>query len=171
MDQESVITLLPNQALLETWESDDELDPFLITLVCVAQWADRCAIWPLLGDFGAAGFEGELPAEAATREALLERAWSEVRAWLDHVYPGYRLIAASLWAGERELLDNHDATWASYSEIHLSPSQVEALRECWRRHGIPADLYITGPSRLDRIAAFKAEHGSSAERDDGSAAR
>ena len=169
MDQESAITLLPNQVLLETWESDVELDPFLITLVCVAQWADRCAIWSLLG--GGVGYEGDLPADAATREALLVRAWNEVATWLDHEYPGYRLIAATLSAGDRELLDNHDATWASYSEMHLTASQVEALRECWRRHGIPADLYITGQSRLDRIEAFKAEHRSSTARDDDSAAQ
>jgi hypothetical protein len=97
MDQESTMTLLPNQALLETWESDVEPDPFLITLVCVAQWADRCAIWSLLG--GGVGYEGELPADAATREELLVRAWNEVATWLDHEYPGYRLIAATLSAG------------------------------------------------------------------------
>src|SRR5205085_3026325 len=116
MDQESAITLLPNQTLLETWESDVEPDPFLITLICVAQWADRCAIWSLLG--GAAAYEGELPADAETREALLVSAWHEIAASLDHEFPGYRLIAATLSSRDRELLDNHDATWASYSEIH-----------------------------------------------------
>jgi len=155
MDQEPLLTLLPNLALLETWESDDDVDPFLIRLRCVAQWADRCAMWPLLGG-GAVGYEGELPADATSRDVLLVSAWNEVRAYLDREYPGYPLVAASLSAGDRELLDNHDATWASYSEIHLSLSQVEALRECWRRHGIPSDLYVPGQSMADRVAAFKA---------------
>jgi len=87
MAQEPLMTLLPNHVVLETWENREELDVFLVTLLCVAQWADRCSIWSLLG--GPAGYEGELPADAATREAVLVRAWNEARAWLDREYPGY----------------------------------------------------------------------------------
>jgi len=159
MAQEPLMTLLPNHVVLETWENREELDVFLVTLLCVAQWADRCSIWSLLG--GPAGYEGELPADAATREAVLVRAWNEARAWLDREYPGYPLVAAILWTGAQELLNNHDATWASYSEIHLNRRQVETLRECWRRHGIPADLYIPGQSMADRTAAFKAMRDAS----------
>src|SRR6266851_9565841 len=74
---------------------------------------------------------------------------------------GIPLVAAILWTGAQELLNNHDATWASYSEIHLNRRQVETLRECWRRHGIPADLYIPGQSMADRTAAFKAMRDAS----------
>jgi hypothetical protein len=88
MDQEAVVTLLPNQPLLENWESNAEQDPLLITLICVAHWADRCAIWPLIGGVGAAGNEGESPTNAAAREALLVRVWNEVGVLLDHEYPG-----------------------------------------------------------------------------------
>ncbi len=115
VENEPRITLLPNQALLESWEGEGEsqLDPLLVTLLCVAEWADRCAIWPLVGG-GAVGYEGELPSDPEARRTLLVTAWDDVRAYLDREYPGYRLIAAILWAGDQELLDNHDATWASY---------------------------------------------------------
>jgi hypothetical protein len=149
MEREARSTLMPNQSLLESWRGECQLDPLLVTILCVAEWADRYAIWPLVGD-GTVGYEAGLPADPGTRHELLVSAWDDVRAYLDREYPGYRLIAAMLWAGDQVVLNNHDATWASYSELHLSPGQIEALQECWSRHGIPPDLYVRGQSIADR---------------------
>jgi hypothetical protein len=145
--------LIPNQAVLDGWQPEEGVDAFLITLQCVARWADGCAIWPL-GHPGAAGYEGSLPAELPARNALIARAWNETGDWAERQYgPGYRLAAARLWAGDEELLDNHDATWESYSEIRLTPARVQVLRECWTQHGVPVDLYAPGRSIWDRPTA------------------
>jgi hypothetical protein len=152
-----LLTLVPNQELPETWEPPVGVDAFRVTLQCVAQWADRIALWSVLNGCDGAAYDGQIPADAIERNAFIAAAWTGVLECLEREYPGYPLVGAVLWAGDREILDNHDATWASWSEIHLTQGQADALRECCGQHGLPENLFVPGQSLADLRAAAHAD--------------
>jgi hypothetical protein len=117
----------------------------LLTVQCVARWADQCAICHSLTVVLLATRDG-CPTISAHADALVVRAWTDVRHWLDQepMFVGYLLEAALLWRGEFVMLDMHDADW---SHLYLTVEQTATLQQWWVDHHIPSDLYVLAAAR------------------------
>src|SRR5205807_8826329 len=78
-----LMELIPNPVRVYDDRDLDLYGAALLTIQCVARWADHYRVWPVGYPPGSRDveFEGPLPADPKACDALLASAFSQVRDW------------------------------------------------------------------------------------------